>query len=451
MYELKEYQSKALAEALDFDLNALLAVATGLGKTIITLEAFRRVKSAWPGLIICPANVKWQWQKQTMAHLGVHATVLEGEKPKQLSKSARRLYIVNYDVLPYWEDQLAKVPLGCIVTDECQNLANEGRQRTDAFTRLAMDTPHFLALSATPLQNRPRELYPVLSVLNPGKWGSFYQYARRYCDPKLTPWGWTYNGASHLDELHRKLTKRCMIRVTKDAETLPPKQRILKHVELSKPDEYEEALSSFVTWLAKQSAVKARRASKALEMSKMTHLRMLVGRLKARAVVNWIDNWLATHPDEKLVVVGWHRQMLKVLHKRCEADSIVIDGSTPNKLRRQFVDRMKYDRNLRLLIGNINSLGVGVDGLQHMSRTIAFAELPWRPADVIQAEDRLYRIGQTRRTRVYYLVAKGTIEAKMCRMLQVKQGVISNVLDGGKRDDDLQIHDQLVRELLTTA
>ena len=80
--------------------------------------------------------------------------------------------------------------------------------------------------------------------------------------------------------------------------------------------------------------------------------------------------------------------------------------------------------------------------------TVAFAEIGWTPGEHIQAEDRAHRIGQMKEVSIYYLVGKGTIEYKLCNILQKKQKVISNVLDGGSLDQDLQVFDQLERRLL---
>lgn len=451
MYTLKPYQQTAVDTMCHrFNLNSLLAADMGLGKTVMTLEAARVTPSAWPLLVVCPSMVKDGWYHTAMDHLGMCPVVLAGETPMKLVGSRKSMYVINYDIITHWQRPLRKVGFGCLVLDECQNIANLRAKWTKACLGLAERIPHRVALSGTPMMNRPIELYPVLDMLNPGKWGSYSQFGHKYCDAKWTPWGWQYRGATNLDQLHAKAGKLCMIRIRKHVvENLEAKRRRLKMVELSNRDEYQSAVKDFIAWLSTQDFAAAKRARKAAQLSKMAHLRKLTARLKCRAVVGWINDWLDANPNRKLVVVGWHQKMLDVLHRRCAHPCVVIHGGTTMAQRRRRLAAFKSDKHTRLLIGNIRTLGVGVDGLQHVCRDIVFAELPWRPSDCMQAEDRCYRIGQKEEVRITYLIARDTIEEQMCRILQLKQTNVSTFLDGQTaKQSDLAIYDQLVSSLV---
>jgi len=75
------------------------------------------------------------------------------------------------------------------------------------------------------------------------------------------------------------------------------------------------------------------------------------------------------------------------------------------------------------------------------------AELPWTPGEVSQVIGRLARIGQTNPVTFWFLVAKDTIEAKLCELLAKKQGVLSQVMDGDKKTKELDIFNELLKEL----
>jgi SNF2 family DNA or RNA helicase len=84
-----------------------------------------------------------------------------------------------------------------------------------------------------------------------------------------------------------------------------------------------------------------------------------------------------------------------------------------------------------VLVANIKAAGVGVDGLQDICNNVAFMELPWTPGALVQAIDRLHRIGATAKfLNIFYLLAMGTIEEDMAEWLDEQMKNISKVLDG---------------------
>jgi len=76
---------------------------------------------------------------------------------------------------------------------------------------------------------------------------------------------------------------------------------------------------------------------------------------------------------------------------------------------------------------------------------LAFVEIDFVPGIMLQAEDRPHRIGQEHIVNISYLIAKDTIEETLCKLLQSKQEVISQVLDGTRSDYDLEIYDELAK------
>ncbi|MFW6172004.1 MAG: helicase-related protein, partial [Planctomycetota bacterium] len=255
-----------------------------------------------------------------------------------------------------------------------------------------------------------------------------------------------FKGAANLDELHRRLRCGVMIRRLKAdvLHQLPPKFRRVLPVELSNRDEYEQANSNFATWLKENYRGKATRSLRAAAVTKIGYLLRLTGRLKCKAVVRWANRFLR-ETDEKLILYAVHRKMIAALARRVRAKHVIVDGSVTGRMRKAAVDQFQGDANTRLLIGNLQAGGVGLT--LTASSTVGFAELYWRPADHVQAEDRIHRIGQENDCWINYLVAGGTIEETLCRVIQEKQQVLNSVLDG-RPVEDLDVWDQLIKETL---
>ena len=188
MYELKNWQESSVSRGCDvFQGRTLYAADPGLGKTIMSLEQAKRLgPSAWPVVVVCPASVKWGWQSESLAHLGIHPSILEGRTPRKLSTNKKQIIVINYHIVAAWKDELKRIKPGTLIIDECQNISNKGNKWTKAILDIARKVPHISALSGTPLMNRPRELHTVLSLLCPKEFGSWYTFAHRYCKWRRT-------------------------------------------------------------------------------------------------------------------------------------------------------------------------------------------------------------------------------------------------------------------------
>lgn len=455
-----EYQKEGVWDMEDFlhaGGGALLADEMGLGKTLQTLWLLRRkrVGEMFPALVVTPASVKYVWEHQAATHARLHAQVLEGRTPPAGRLGfVPKLMVINPDILTHWLPYLLRIGLRTLVLDESQYFANLTAQRTKTVILLAREVPYRIALSGTPLVNRPSELWPALHVLRPDKFPSFFSFAQEYCKPRRTPWGWEYKGATNLPKLHAKLRRTCMVRRLKRdvLHELPAKVRRVVPMELADRAEYAHAAGDFMGWLrATYGKGRAARAARAAAVVRIGYLLRLAAKLKVRSVVDWANSFLYEYPDEKLVLFAIHSKMIKVLQRRVKAKSVTVDGTVVGRRRKLAVDTFRRDRDTRLFIGNIRAAGTGVDGLQEVCSNAAFTELWWRPGDHIQAEDRLHRIGQEGSTWISYLVAGGTIEEHLCRIIQEKQEVIHATLDGAGEVADLDVFDQLLAVLREEA
>lgn len=287
---------------------------------------------------------------------------------------------------------------------------------------------HVLALSGTPIVNRPVEFYNPINLVSPGLFPSFFHYARRYCGAIHNGFGWDFNGASNTQELHHKLTSSIMMRrLKKDVlKELPTKRRLTVPIEIETGCEYWRAERGFNEWLRGISPEKAEKAAAAEAMVKINYLKQLAVAAKMNSCIEWIRDFLDS--GEKLVVFAHHKQTVDELMKEFGAAAVKIDGSVSASGRQAAVDAFQTDDRIRLFVGT-KAAAEGIT-LTAASSTCTI-ELQWQPGIHSQMEDRVHRIGQTADSvTAWYLLAGGTIEEDIAELIDSKQQVLSQVLDG---------------------
>lgn len=444
--ELKDFQYVGSRQIHRFDGRALLADEMGLGKSLQALFYCWKM-NRFPALVVCPASLKINWEREASQHLGLLAEVLDGTRVSRMKPlSSCPIIVINYDVLPNWIPYLERLNIKCLIVDEAHYIKNLKSRRYKAVLRIAERIPYVVGISGTPLTNQPAELWPILSIIRPELYTSFLKFAFYYTKPHRKPWGWVYSGARHLDELHAELIKTCMIRrMKKDVlKELPAKVRRVIPMQLPDRREYDDATADFMGWMRRGNLEAARRAKKAEALVKLGYLLRLCAKLKVELIYDWVDNYLEK-TDEKLVLFSMHRKMVELLHERYRKISVVVDGSVKGIDRQRAVDRFQHDTKTRIFIGNIRAAGVGLTLTK--APVCAFTDLPWTPGDLVQGEDRIHRIGQSQIATVYYLVAVRTVEEKLCALLRDKQEILENILDGKGEGDNLNIFDELLKSI----
>lgn len=441
-----KFQRKGVNQIHRWGGRALLADDMGLGKTFQSLLFLRESIDLRPAIIITPQAVKINWQREAANMVNLDALVLEGRKPtreqKRLARDAE-LIVINYHILTGWVPFLKRLNPQCVVIDEAQYIKNLESQRTQAVFDLADEVPSVVALSGTPLTNRPIELFPVLKLLRPDLCSSMMQFAIKYCQPRKTKWGWQYNGARNIDKLHKSLVKHVMIRRRKIdvLHELPSKTRSVVVLSTPNRSEYEAILKDFRKWLKLNKGSKKRRSGKATIMNQIGALRQAAVRMKMPSLIEWLQNFLDS-TDSKIILGGIHLATIAELHNRFKKESVVVNGTVTGKKRQIAVDDFQNNRKVRMLLGNMTAV-IGLN--MTAADTVGVIEYPWTPDLVTQFEDRAYRIGQKKKVSVYNFVAVNTIEEHMLQVLQKKQRIINGVLDGGDDAYDLDIFDQLTR------
>jgi len=456
--EYLPFQKAGIAYALNRK-NTLIADEMGLGKTIQAIGVVNAKNKSGKAiervLVVCPAAVKINWKRELQKWL-VNRYRIEILKPTTSLiplSDENTIYIVNFDLLGKFKG-LAALRYDLLVVDEAHYAKNPKTQRSTNLEKLTY-VENKIFLTGTPILNRPIELYRLLQLLGLdiplfGRNG----YAHRFCAAHRTRFGWDLTGSSNLEELQEMLRREVMIRrLKKDVlKELPPKFR--KVVELDMEYDLSEE-QAFMTDLNEKIAVIAAEAELAKasdndeeyikrlqevgmhyqvafrEISKIRH-KSAIG--KAPHVAEYCKDLLDS--TDKVVIFVHHHDVADIIAEKLQdhgIKSVIYTGDIDPEERQKRVDAFQDDPEIRVFIGTIGAAGVGIT--LTAAANVVFAEMSWVPGDMLQAEDRCYRIGQNDNVLVHYLVVPGSIDAKFAYIMAEKLEVIKASLDGLGTDE----------------
>jgi SWI/SNF-related matrix-associated actin-dependent regulator of chromatin subfamily A-like protein 1 len=442
--ELKPFQRAGVSYLLA-QRRAFLADEQGLGKTIEALATLEAAE-AYPAVVVCPASLKLNWLRELRRWLpGRSAQALAGNGADAAIPAAD-ITVLNYDILTPRLAELHRLAPQALVIDESHYCKNAGAKRTQAVQRLAAEIPReglVLALTGTPVVNRPAELISQLRILGRLEdFGSGVQFGERF------------RGADAHLRLHWHLRARCFVRRLKaDVLTqLPAKTRAVVPVELDNQAEYRHAERDLIGWLRSQPIdlreldAKVAAALRAERLVRLNALKVLAARGKLHAALAWIHDFCSS--GERLVVFAHHREIQRAVLDHFPA-ALHILGADTHAARDVALEAFQGEDapGNQLIVCSIEAAGHGLTLTR--ASNVVFLELDWTPAKHDQAEDRCHRIGQQDAVNAYYLLAAGTIDETIATLLERKRAVIGAVTDGREEDEE-GVLDALVRELRGT-
>lgn len=430
----------------------LIADEMGLGKTIQALGYLNLHPEYKRILVVCPSAIKPVWVRESKKWLVEKADVkvLRGRdntKGDIISENpTREIVIANYDILHFRLSELLRDDWDMIIIDECHKVKNEKAKRTQAFLRIAEPCESVLALTGTPILNRPIELWNIINLIDPDTFSHQKKFKNRYCWDGATR---TYNGAQNLDELQEKLRESIMVRRFKSQvlTELPAKQYTVVEVEPSKKlkaldDELmacvdkgllDELLNTEV--LEEEGTNEEKSASfnnifgEAVPFGKISKFRHEAALAKMSTAVKYVEDLLET--EDKVIVFAHHRKVQETLRKKFP-NAAYITGGMKESLRDLQEEKFQTDPTCRVFVGSIKAASEGIT--LTAAAQVVMVEMDWTPAAMQQAEDRAHRIGQEDMVNVHLLVTGG-IEGWIAQLVASKEEVITGAV--GSNADSL--------------
>lgn len=421
----------------------LIGDEMGLGKTSQGLALIQATQS-FPAVVVVPASLKLNWQREVGMWLPPERTakVLSGTNGNLPDAD---VYIVNFDVAHYWADKFTAIR--GLVVDESHYIKSAQARRTKACIALSdkvVEGGIRVCLSGTAIVNQPLEIMTQLRVIQRlPEFGGARTFRAEY----------SRASARSLATLNRKLRARCYVRRRKaDVLTeLPPKRwsSVVVEGDPTVMKEYRKAEADIVNYLSqlamqyalesgatseqarKEAWMKALRARSAEHLVSISTLKQLAAKAKMKVAKQWVDDFLAT--DKKLVVFGWHREVVDQIATDF-ANGVKIQGGITAEKRQAAVDLFQNSDEQKVIACNIKAAGVGLT--LTAASDVLFIEQGWTPSDMEQGADRCHRIGQTDSVTAWLMLAADTIDEDIAALIAHKRSIVDKAIDGTDSDDD---------------
>ncbi|XP_051787328.1 SWI/SNF-related matrix-associated actin-dependent regulator of chromatin subfamily A-like protein 1 isoform X2 [Erpetoichthys calabaricus] len=419
---LMPFQRNGIEFAISRGGRLLLADDMGLGKTIQAICIAMYYRKEWPLLVVAPSSVRFTWAEAFQRWLPSvdpkNINVIVKAKDSLISGL---ISIISYDLLSRMDKQLSGTSFKVLIMDESHFMKNTKTARYKAAMPLLKAAKRVILLSGTPAMSRPAELYTQITAVRPSFFPRFHDFGARYCDAKQLPWGWDYSGSSNLNELKLLLEESLMLRRLKSdvLSQLPAKQR---KVVIVSPDGITAKTKAALAACAKE--MEKGHKNKLQEKEALLVFYNKTAEAKVRAAVEYLFDLLESG-REKFLVFAHHKIMLDNMCKELKdkgLNYIRIDGSTSSADRQALCEQFNFLESSCVAILSITAANMGLT--LSSADLVVFAELFWNPGVLIQAEDRVHRIGQTSNVNIHYLVAKGTADDYLWPMIQEKMKVL---------------------------
>lgn len=433
---LRDYQVEGVQWLLtlkELGLGGILGDDMGLGKTLQSIVYLAFEKREKPSIIVAPKSLVYNWKSEfekfapnlsvklcigTISERESIITSLEKNDILITTYGLMKNDIKFYDKLSY-ENGFAN-----IFIDEAQNIKNILGKTSNAVKNIKGETK--IALTGTPIENNILELWSILDFAFPGYLGKHTTFKEKYSD--------------NLKELKNIVTPFILRRTKKEVlKELPDK--IEQDIVIDLTSEQKKV---YLAYLKKyKNEIEIENSDSIKILSYITRLRQICNHPKLfledyKGESSKIEVLLDILREAKsggrgVLLFSQFTEMLNIIKSKLkdEFSILYLDGKTKIQDRLTLVEKFNNGEGDVFII----SLKAGGSGLNlTRAETVIHFDPWWNPSVENQATDRAHRIGQKNVVNVFKLITKGTIEEKINLIKGEKSKIISEVLDGTKKE-----------------
>ncbi|MBQ4513006.1 MAG: DEAD/DEAH box helicase family protein [Anaerolineaceae bacterium] len=410
----------------------ILADTMGLGKTFTAIMAAYGTEGR--KLIITPASLKLNWRNEIMK-FGIPEAdicVISSKTVSEDLKNDAEWVIVNYDSLrcvhkEVFVSQWAS-DYSVVIFDEahyCKAVNAKGAPgsiRSRLSLEIARSVPNVYLLTGTPITNKTKDIFILLKMVGSPLSKNWFAFANRYCGATRNSFGWEYDGSTNQEELNRRLGSCLLRRRIENILDMPQKLRSYIPVEADLRD-YDRLLNKYLT---------------SQDDDERTQAFAVLGKMKQAAALGKVEKTCALISDllENGKSVVAYTCYLESADKICEKfgnDCVRITGDVSTAERQTAVEQFQSGEK-KVIVCTVAAGGVGLTLTK--SDVVVFNDFDYSAANMRQAEDRIWRIGQRNACSIFYIYAdKCLLDETLCSMLDKKLSNMGKIIDG--REEEL--------------
>ena len=399
---LRDYQAEGVAHMLR-QSGACMGDDMGLGKSRQTVVASRMAAGSGRVLIVCPASLRLNWEREIKMVYPDARVGLIGED--RISTLAGCDWVIgNYERMGGLVRE-SELEFAVMAVDEAHYLKEYKSGRTRNVFLLAARIERCFVVTGTPLLNREIEMHTLLRITG-----------HRLGSLTLAEFRKSYAGSPEKRAALAAAIQGWMIRRSKDVlKDLGDKARQFVPLSPEGLDVYKEIYGDMTL----QAMPKIVRLRKCLEGLKVPYL---------------VETVQAMGEDDKLIIFCEYMSTVEALKQALASlgvGCVSLVGSDSLKRRQAAVDAFQRDASIKVFIGTTMAAGVGIT--LTAANIVAFASMPWTPALMRQAEDRAYRLGQIRDVLVLVPIIQGTIDEGVLQLQENKHTTEIEVVEAAKK------------------
>ncbi|XP_075492000.1 LOW QUALITY PROTEIN: uncharacterized protein LOC142530108 [Primulina tabacum] len=466
----------------------LIADEMGLGKTLQAIAIAGCFLKEGSILVVCPAILRHSWAEELERWFpfctpsDVHLVCGHRDNPARLAEQPR-VVVISYTMLRRLQKSMLEQEWATLIIDESHHLRcskkSLEKDELKAVLDVAKKVKHLILLSGTPSLSRPYDIFHQVNMLWPGLLGQTkYEFAKTYCSVKFVKGSQgnvfqDFSKGIRLEELNVLLKESVMIRRLKEHVLLqlPPKRRQIIKLILKRSD-ISLAMATLGLKdvnVSADSVVENALPDISDEDQDSEMNKILSTKLSALGIAKLpgFFEWLSLHPimtelDEvennegslsshKMIIFAFHHKVLDGVQAFiCEKgiQFVRIDCTITGGDRQAAIHSFQSSKEVKIALIGIRAGGSGLNLTS--ADNVVFLELPTRPGEIQQAEDRAHRHGQKRLVNIYIFCAKDTSDELHWQRLNTSLLRVSSTVNG-KHDAIQEIEVESVSYLETAC